>query len=66
MFRATQNITLSHLCDTKLYDFKGIKKGDIDVNGGDLAFDREQLPPMVGFDSSELDDQNLILWKEAN
>ncbi len=66
MFRATQNITLSHLCDTRLYDFKGIKKGDIDVNGGDLAFDREDLPPMMGFDASELDDQDLILWKEAN
>ena len=66
MFRATQNITLSHLCDTSLYDFKGIKKGDIDVNGGDLAFDREDLPPMMGFDASELDDQDLILWKEAN
>ena len=66
MFRATQNITLSHLCDTSLYDFKGIKKGDIDVNGGDLAFDREDLPPMMGFDASELDEQDLILWKEAN
>ena len=66
MFRATQNITLSHLCDTHLYDFKGIKKGDIDVNGGDLAFDHEELPAMVGFDTSELDDKNLILWKEAN
>ena len=66
MFRATQNITLSHLCDTSLYDFKGIKKGDIDVNGGDLAFDREDLPSMMGFDASKLDDQDLILWKEAN
>ena len=66
MFRATQNITLSHLCDTYLYDFKGIKKGDIDINGGDLAFDREELPPTVGFHASELDEQDLILWKEAN
>ena len=66
MFRATQNITLSHLCDTHLFDFKGIKKGDIDENGGDLAFDREELPPIVGFDAAELDDQEMILWKEAN
>lgn len=66
MFRATQNITLSHLCDTHLFDFKGIKKGDIDENGGDLAFDREELPPIVGFNAAELDDQEMILWKEAN
>lgn len=66
MFRATQNITLSHLCDTHLFDFKGIKKGDIDENGGDLAFDREELPPIVGFDATDLEDQEMILWKEAN
>lgn len=66
MFRATQNITLSHLCDTHLFDFKGIKKGDIDENGGDLAFDREELPTIVGFNAAELDDQEMILWKEAN
>lgn len=66
MFRATQNITLSHLCDTHLFDFKGIKKGDIDENGGDLAFDREELSPIVGFDATDLEDQEMILWKEAN
>ncbi|OCG27349.1 tRNA 2-thiocytidine(32) synthetase TtcA [Gilliamella sp. wkB108] len=65
MFRATQNITLSHLCDTSLYDFKGIKKGDRDVNGGDTAFDYEEFTPIAGFDASELEDQNMILWKEA-
>ncbi|OCG03123.1 tRNA 2-thiocytidine(32) synthetase TtcA [Gilliamella sp. wkB112] len=65
MFRATQNITLSHLCDTKLYDFKDIKKGELDADGGDTAFDYEQFTPIGGFDSSELEDQNMILWKEA-
>ncbi|WP_294611148.1 tRNA 2-thiocytidine(32) synthetase TtcA [uncultured Gilliamella sp.] len=65
MFRATQNITLSHLCDTNLYDFKGIKKGDLAIDGGDTAFDYEQFTPIASFDSSELEDQNMILWKEA-
>ena len=65
MFRATQNITLSHLCDTNLFDFKGIKKGDDAINGGDIAFDREDIAPAMGFDASELEEQDMILWKEA-
>lgn len=65
MFRATQNLTLSHLCDPKLFDFKGIKKGDDIVNGGDIAFDREEIP-VNSFDASEIAEQDLILWKEDN
>ncbi|OCG62895.1 tRNA 2-thiocytidine(32) synthetase TtcA [Gilliamella sp. GillExp13] len=65
MFRATQNITLSHLCDINLFDFKGIKKGDLAVNGGDIAFDREDMESAIGFDASELEKQDMILWKEA-
>ena len=34
----------SHLCDTNLFDFKGITHGSEVVNGGDLAFDREEIP----------------------
>lgn len=64
MFRATQNITLSHLCDTTLFDFKGIKKGDSVINGGDLAFDREDIPT-TGFDSSDIEAESIIMWKEA-
>jgi len=65
MFSATQNITLSHLCDTKLFDFKGISKGDAVINGGDIAFDREEMP-VNSFDASEITEQNLILWKEVD
>lgn len=74
MFRATQNITLSHLCDTSLFDFKDIKKGDNVINGGDLAFDRETFNHNLDmhpendrerFDPSLLDAQNRILWREA-
>jgi len=65
MFRATQNITPSHLCDTKLFDFKGISKGDEVINGGDIAFDREEIP-LNSFDASEIAEQDLILWKEIN
>lgn len=44
MFRATQNVVPSHLCDTELFDFKSIHHGSEIVGGGDLAFDRETLP----------------------
>lgn len=43
LFRATQNITPSHLCDTDLFDFKNLKKGDTAIGGGDLAFDTENI-----------------------
>lgn len=64
MFRATQNITLSHLCDNQLFDFKGIRKGDAIVNGGDIAFDKEPLP-LTGFDTTDISSENVILWKEV-
>ncbi|WYX00745.1 tRNA 2-thiocytidine(32) synthetase TtcA [Proteus vulgaris] len=44
MFRATQNIVPSHLCDTQLFDFANIKHGDEVINGGDLAFDKDEIP----------------------
>lgn len=44
MFSAMQNVVPSHLCDTGLFDFKGLQHGAEVVDGGDLAFDREELP----------------------
>lgn len=39
-----QNVVPSHLADHALFDFKGIRHGSDVVDGGDLAFDREELP----------------------
>ncbi|AMO82522.1 tRNA 2-thiocytidine(32) synthetase TtcA [Hafnia alvei] len=44
MFSAMQNVVPSHLADINLFDFKGIQHGGEVVDGGDLAFDREELP----------------------
>ena len=66
MFRATQNITLSHLCDSALFDFKGIKKGDDIIDGGDIAFDRQALPTADPLLSPQIAEQDVILWKEVN
>lgn len=60
MFSAMQNVVSSHLCDTALFDFKGIHHGSQVVNGGDLAFDREELPMQpLGWQPEELDDKSL-------
>lgn len=55
MFRATQNVVPSHLCDTELFDFKSIHHGSEVVDGGDLAFDRETLPVQPVWDDEDDD-----------
>ncbi|MCC7549589.1 MAG: tRNA 2-thiocytidine(32) synthetase TtcA [Burkholderiales bacterium] len=45
MFRGLQHVVPSHLADTRLFDFAGLAPGRIPEAGGDLALDREPLPP---------------------
>ncbi|WP_411706322.1 tRNA 2-thiocytidine(32) synthetase TtcA [Edaphovirga cremea] len=57
MFSAMQNVVPSHLNDHNLFDFKGIHHGSDVVDGGDLAFDREELPMQpVGWQPEESED----------
>ncbi|QHB34717.1 tRNA 2-thiocytidine(32) synthetase TtcA [Yersinia canariae] len=44
MYSAMQNVVPSHLNDHTLFDFKSITHNSEIVDGGDLAFDREELP----------------------
>ena len=44
MFSAMQNIVPSHMADTHLFDFHAVTHGTPVVDGGDLAFDREDIP----------------------
>lgn len=44
MFSAMQNVVPSHLADHQLFDFKSIHHGSDVIDGGDLAFDREEMP----------------------
>lgn len=39
MFTAMQNVVPSHMCDSNLFDFKGINSTSGIINGGDTAFD---------------------------
>ena len=69
MFSAMQNITLSHMCDPKLFDFKGIKHGQlIDGIEGDTAFDEERITPMQFEEEDQTDFSNneMINFKEVN
>lgn len=43
MFTAMQNVVPSHLADTTLFDFKSITKDSGVINGGDIAFDKEEI-----------------------
>ncbi|WP_338015621.1 tRNA 2-thiocytidine(32) synthetase TtcA [Photorhabdus bodei] len=54
MFRAVQNVVPSHLSDFNLFDFKNITHNSEVIDGGDLAFDREELPIQL---VSDIEDQ---------
>ncbi|WP_392435531.1 tRNA 2-thiocytidine(32) synthetase TtcA [Yersinia sp. HM-2024] len=57
MFSAMQNVVPSHLNDHKLFDFKNITHNSEIVDGGDLAFDREELPLQpVGWQPEDVED----------
>ncbi|WP_215780734.1 tRNA 2-thiocytidine(32) synthetase TtcA [Paludibacterium sp. B53371] len=43
MFSALRNVVPSHLADTSLFDFAGLKLGEVPAGGGDLAFDKEEF-----------------------
>ena len=59
MFSAMQNVVPSHLSDVNLFDFKGIQHGSAVVDGGDLAFDREEIRMQPAGWQPEEDDAQL-------
>lgn len=47
MFRSLQNVQLSHLADTRHYDFVNLKAQGTPVIDGDTAFDEETFEPTI-------------------
>lgn len=62
MFRATQNVQLSHLADAMRFDFRGLKAHGSPVADGDIAFDEEIFEPLVEelIPSSLLDEKQIM------
>lgn len=62
MFRAMQNVQLSHLADTMRFDFRGLKAHGNPVADGDIAFDEEMFEPLVEelIPSSLLDEKQVM------
>jgi len=58
MFSAMQNVVPSHLNDHNLFDFKQLSRDDQVIEGGDLAFDREDFPQQpIGWLAESDDEQ---------
>lgn len=64
MFRAIQNIQLSHLADATRYDFFNLKAQGLPVIDGDTAFDEETFEPtieeMLIPTAEEVEDSSLV------
>lgn len=43
IFTAMQNVVPSHLCDHQLFNFKDVDLNSGVINGGDIAFDKEEV-----------------------
>lgn len=44
MFTAMQNVVPSHLADFNTFNFKSINRDSGIINGGDIGFDKEEMP----------------------
>jgi len=61
MFNAIQNVTPSHLMDHQLFDFKSINSTSGVIDGGDIAFDKPDIPAVPQALAIAPDDQLEII-----
>ncbi|MEZ8823792.1 tRNA 2-thiocytidine(32) synthetase TtcA [Vibrio amylolyticus] len=50
MFTAMQNVVPSHLADNELFDFKSINRDSGVIDGGDIGFDKQEMPVVSSLD----------------
>ncbi|BCL69719.1 tRNA 2-thiocytidine biosynthesis protein ttcA [Vibrio nigripulchritudo MADA3029] len=55
MFTAMQNVVPSHLADFELFDFKSINRDSGVINGGDIGFDKEEMPQVQTTDEDAVE-----------
>ena len=60
IFTAMQNVAPSHLADHNLFDFKNVDLSSGVINGGDLAFDKEEIKAPNIATSLKIDDANRL------
>ncbi len=60
MFTAMRNIVPSHLCDSKLFDFKSIDSSSGVINGGDLVFDESEVEINFEDKNNHVNELNII------
>lgn len=65
MFNAVQNITPSHLMDHQLFDFKSINRNSGVIDGGDIAFDKPDIPVQAPQIEEDDDDENRLMIVEV-
>ncbi|MBE2894103.1 tRNA 2-thiocytidine(32) synthetase TtcA [Spirabiliibacterium falconis] len=53
MFRAMQNVTLSHLCDTTVFPFSTLTQDTQFEGEGDIAFDKPHFTPFIDEEAQE-------------
>ena len=58
IFTAMKNIVPSHLCDGQLFDFKSINSSSGIINGGDIAFDNEDIVATSKFSTFAINKDN--------
>ncbi|MBE2897915.1 tRNA 2-thiocytidine(32) synthetase TtcA [Pasteurellaceae bacterium 20609_3] len=63
MFRAMQNVTLSHLCDTRHFPFTSLTQGSVLEGEGDIAFDKPHFAPFVDDEQAEYRAEGEIMIK---
>lgn len=67
IFTAMQNVVPSHLCDHNLFNFKDVDLSSGVINGGDIAFDKEEISvPKIDNSHFKSEENSIVKIIEVN